>query len=34
MTSEDVLDQALFLMRFHLPCWAMAHVFARDAMYG
>ncbi len=27
-------DPALFLMRCHLPCWAMAHVFGRDAMYG
>ncbi len=25
---------ALFLMRFHVPCWAMAHIFGRDAMYG
>jgi hypothetical protein len=23
---------ALFLRRFHVPCWAMAHVFGRDAM--
>jgi len=29
---EDV-DPALFLMRFHVPCWAIAHVFGRDAMY-
>jgi len=28
------VDHALFLMRFHVPCWAMAHVFGRDAMYG
>lgn len=27
------LDHALFLMRFHVPCWAIAHVFGRDAMY-
>ncbi len=27
------VDKALFLMRFHVPCWAMAHVFGRDAMY-
>src|SRR5918992_1501054 len=27
------VDQALFLMRFHVPCWALAHVFGRDAMY-
>lgn len=26
------VDKALFLMRFHVPCWAMAHVFGRDAM--
>lgn len=29
---QDV-DHALFLMRFHVPCWAIAHVFGRDAMY-
>jgi hypothetical protein len=28
------VDDALFLMRFQVPCWAMAHVFGRDAMYG
>ena len=27
------VDNALFLMRFHVPCWAIAHVFGRDAMY-
>jgi hypothetical protein len=27
------VDDALFLMRFHVPCWAIAHVFGRDAMY-
>jgi hypothetical protein len=27
------VDHALFLMRFHVPCWALAHVFGRDAMY-
>jgi hypothetical protein len=27
------VDDALFLRRFHVPCWAMAHVFGRDAMY-
>jgi hypothetical protein len=27
------VDHALFLRRFHVPCWAMAHVFGRDAMY-
>src|SRR5262245_4176512 len=25
--------QALFLMRCHVPCWAVARVFGRDAMY-
>ena len=30
--THDV-DHALFLMRFHVPCWAIAHVFGRDAMY-
>ena len=29
--TPDV-DPALFLMRFPVPCWAMAHVFGRDAM--
>jgi hypothetical protein len=29
--TEDV-DHALFLMRFDVPCWAIAHVFGRDAM--
>jgi hypothetical protein len=28
---QDV-DQALFLRRFPVPCWAMAHVFGHDAM--
>ena len=27
------VDQALFFMRFHVPCWAIAHVFGRDPMY-
>lgn len=27
------VEQALFLMRFHGPCWAIASVFGRDAMY-
>ncbi len=27
------VEDALFLMRFHVPCWAIAHVFGRDAMY-
>ena len=30
--THDV-DHALFFMRFHVPCWAIAHVFGRDAMY-
>ena len=30
--TQDV-DQALFLRRFHVPCWAIAHVFGHDAMY-
>jgi hypothetical protein len=30
--TEEV-DDALFLMRFYVPCWAIAHVFGRDAMY-
>lgn len=27
------VEKALFLMRFHVPCWALAYVFGRDAMY-
>lgn len=27
------VDHALFLMRFHVPCWAIAQVFGRDARY-
>ena len=27
------VEKALFLMRFHVPCWAIAYVFGRDAMY-
>ncbi len=27
------VDNALFLMRFHVPFWAIAQVFGRDAMY-
>jgi hypothetical protein len=27
------VDHALFLMRFYVPCWAIAHVFGRDPMY-
>jgi hypothetical protein len=30
--THDV-DQALFLRRFHVPCWAIAHVVGREAMY-
>ena len=30
--THDV-DAALFLMRFHVPCWAIAEVFGRDPMY-
>jgi hypothetical protein len=30
--TQDV-DDALFLRRFHVPCWAIAHVLGRDAMY-
>jgi hypothetical protein len=30
--TQDV-DHALFLRRFYGPCWAIAHVFGRDAMY-
>jgi hypothetical protein len=30
----DEVEQALFLMRFHVPCWAIAEVFGRDPMYG
>jgi hypothetical protein len=29
----DAVEKALFFMRFHVPCWAMASVFGRDAMY-
>jgi hypothetical protein len=28
----DDVDKALFLMRFHVPCWAIAEVFGRDPM--
>ncbi len=30
--THDV-DDALFLRRLHVPCWAIAHVFGREAMY-
>jgi hypothetical protein len=30
--TPDV-DQALFLRRFPVPCWAIAHVLGHDAMY-
>src|SRR5213594_2509857 len=29
--TQDV-DQAVFLRRFPVPCWAMAHVLGRDAL--
>jgi hypothetical protein len=29
----DEVEKALFLMRFHVPCWAIAEVFGRDPMY-
>jgi hypothetical protein len=29
----EFVEKALFLMRFHVPCWAIAYVFGRDAMY-
>jgi hypothetical protein len=28
----DEVEKALFLMRFHVPCWAIAEVFGRDPM--
>jgi hypothetical protein len=31
--TQDV-DHALFLRRFPVPCWAIAPVFGRDALYG
>ena len=30
--TQDV-DHALFLRRFHVPYWAIAHMFGHDAMY-
>ena len=30
--TQDV-DDALCLRRLHVPCWAIAHVFGRNAMY-
>ena len=30
---SDEVEKALFLMRFHVPCWALAGVFERDPMY-
>ena len=27
------VEKALLLMRFHVPCWALASVFGHDAMY-
>ncbi len=29
----EAVEKAVFLMRFHVPCWAIAYVFGRDAMY-
>ena len=29
----DDVSNALFLMRFNVPCWAIAHVFGHDVMY-
>jgi hypothetical protein len=29
----EAVENALFLMRFRVPCWAIAYVFGRDAMY-
>jgi len=31
--SVAEVEKGLFLMRFHVPCWALAYVFGRDAMY-
>lgn len=31
--TVDEVEKGLLLMRFHVPCWALAHVFGRDAMY-
>ncbi len=28
----DAVDKALFLMQFHVPCWAIAEVCGRDPM--
>ena len=27
------VEKAVLLMRFHVPCWVLAYVFGRDAMY-
>ncbi len=29
----DEVEKAVFLMRFHVPCWAIAEVFGHDPMY-
>lgn len=29
----EEVENALFLLRFHVPYWALAYVFGRDAMY-
>ena len=35
MSGRSVeVEKALFLMRFHVPCWAIAEVFGHDPMYG
>lgn len=31
--TVDEVEKGLLLMRFHVPCWALAYVFGRDAMY-
>lgn len=33
MAPVAEVEKALLLMRFHVPCWALAYVFGRDAMY-
>ena len=30
----DDVDKAVFLMRCHVPCWAIVEVFGRDPRYG
>jgi hypothetical protein len=31
--SVAEVEKAVLLMRFHVPCWALAQVFGRDAMF-